>query len=289
MRLWGWREAVASRVALRWANGSTPLILAVPISDAMRPQALPPSSWPAKRAFSCSMQAGGSGSRRRWSRSRRGHHGESPDRPSHRPSRWRWIWAGFSPRRDLAETRSRWSCSQSPNATTSGAGSRLSGREPLPGGASTNAGLGLVEFGDAAQGEPLMRSAIAAPLVRAQWSTVQAQWRTAAIVTPKACLRHDPVTVEHFPQLAPGVCPATGHADGVAALAGGAREAGVARISLGLEDPVDAAQDRLGDPPAPVRGVKEHHPRRIGAAPVAVVAGQRPVIAGRRVEDAPPA
>ena len=51
MRLCGWPFAIAVRVALRYANGSTPLILQVSISDAMRTQAIPPSSCPAKRQF----------------------------------------------------------------------------------------------------------------------------------------------------------------------------------------------------------------------------------------------
>ena len=42
---------MASRVVLRYVKGSTLLIFAVSMSDAMRPQARPPSSWPANNAF----------------------------------------------------------------------------------------------------------------------------------------------------------------------------------------------------------------------------------------------
>lgn len=40
IRFCEWPVAIASRVALRWANGSMPLILAVSIKDAILPQAL---------------------------------------------------------------------------------------------------------------------------------------------------------------------------------------------------------------------------------------------------------
>src|SRR6056297_3831606 len=103
---------------------------------------------------------------------------------------------------------------------------------------------------------------------------------SAAIVTPEACLRHDAVAVEHFLQLAPGMRPAMGHADGSAALAGGARQPIVARISVELEDPVEAAQERFSILTTPIGRIEEDNPGWVGAAPVAVVTGQRPEIAG---------
>ena len=112
---------------------------------------------------------------------------------------------------------------------------------------------------------------------------------SAAIVTPEACLRHDAVAVEHFLQLAPGMRPAMGHADGVAALAGGVHQAVVARISVELEDPVEAAQERLGVLPAAAGRIEEHDPGGIRTAPASIIADQGPEVAGRRVEDAPPA
>ena len=51
MRLFGWPAAMASRVALSQAYGSTPFNLAVWMSEAIRPQAAAPSSCPAKSAF----------------------------------------------------------------------------------------------------------------------------------------------------------------------------------------------------------------------------------------------
>ena len=51
MRLVGWPAAMASRVALSQAYGSTPFNFAVWMSEVIRPQATALSSSPAKSAF----------------------------------------------------------------------------------------------------------------------------------------------------------------------------------------------------------------------------------------------
>src|SRR6056297_3019016 len=88
------------------------------------------------------------------------------------------------------------------------------------------------------------------------------------------------VAVEHLLELAPGVRPAMGHADRIAALAGGARETGVAGMAIELQRAVEAAQERLGVLPTAVGGVEEDHPGRIVTAPGAVVACKGPEVAG---------
>src|SRR6056297_3002566 len=96
---------------------------------------------------------------------------------------------------------------------------------------------------------------------------------SAAIVTPKACLWHDSVTVEHLLQLAPRMGPAMGDADRVAALAGRACQPVVAGITVELQDPVEAVQERLGVLSAAIGGVEVDHAGRIGTAPAAIVPG----------------
>lgn len=80
-----------------------------------------------------------------------------------------------------------------------------------------------------------------------------------------------------------------GDADWGAALAGGARQAVVTLVAVELQDSVKAGEEAPGIFTAASGGVKIDHPRRVVTAPSAVVAGQRPEIPGRRVEDAPPA
>jgi len=71
-----------------------------------------------------------------------------------------------------------------------------------------------------------------------------------------------------------------GHADEPAALAGGPCQPIVAGISVELEDPVEAAQERFSILATPIGRIEEDNPRWVGAAPVAVVTGQRPEIPG---------
>ena len=58
--------------------------------------------------------------------------------------------------------------------------------------------------------------------------------------------------------------PAMRHADGVAALPRGLRQAIVSLIAVELECPVEAPEERLGVLSAPARGIEEDHPWRFG-------------------------
>ena len=66
------------------------------------------------------------------------------------------------------------------------------------------------------------------------------------------------------------------HADRVSPLPRRARQTVVALVAVQLQDPVEAAQERLGVLAAPVGGIEEDHPGRVDPAPATIVTGQRP-------------
>ena len=88
------------------------------------------------------------------------------------------------------------------------------------------------------------------------------------------------IAVEHLLQFATCVRPTICHADRVAALAGGARQAVVALIAVDLQGAIKALQDPFCVLTGAAGGVGEDHAGRIGTAPPPIITGQCPEVAG---------